>query len=104
LVRKLAHPFEEVFDVAEEEVVLIAVVGIEGGATDSGAVEDLLHGDGVEGLLLHELDKGVAEGVAGAANAAVGLGGGACWSGGSGFGGGVSGHAGLLCSVSVIRA
>lgn len=95
------HHFEEVFDVAEEEVVLIAEVGVEGGATDAGAVEDVLHGDGVEGLLLHELDEGVAEGVSGAADAAVGLGSGAGW---SGFGGCVSGHAGLLCSVSVIRA
>src|ERR1700679_2462292 len=33
-----AHHFEEVFDVAEEEVVLVAEVGVEGGATDSGAV------------------------------------------------------------------
>jgi len=45
--------FEEVFDVAEEEIVFVAVVGIEGGAADFCAVEDVLDGDGLEGLFVH---------------------------------------------------
>ena len=63
--------FEEVFDVAEEEIVLVAVVGIEGGAADFGAIEDVLHGDGFERLLVHEGDQGIAKIVARGANAAV---------------------------------
>src|SRR5580698_3434429 len=38
--------FEEVFDVAQEEIVLVAVVSVEGRAADFGAIEDLLDGDG----------------------------------------------------------
>lgn len=83
---KSAHQFEEVFDIAEEEVVFIPVVGVEGGAGDTGAVEHLLHSDGVEGLFAHERDEGVPEGVAGAKGAAVGLRDGAGWGGGCGFG------------------
>jgi hypothetical protein len=68
---KRAHGVEEIFDIAEEEVVFITEVGVESRATDVGAVEDLLDGDGIERLLLHELDEGVAESVAIAEDAAV---------------------------------
>jgi hypothetical protein len=63
--------FEEVFDVAEEEIIFVAVVGIEGGAADFGAIEDVLDGDGLEGLFVHEGDEGVAEVIARGANAAI---------------------------------
>ena len=63
--------FEEVFDVAEEEIVFVAVVGIEGGAADFGAIEDVLDGDGLERLFVHEGDQGVAEVIARSANATV---------------------------------
>jgi len=63
--------FEEVFDVAEEEVVFVAVVGVESGAADFGAVEDVLDGNGLERLFVHEGDQGVAEVIARGANASV---------------------------------
>ena len=63
--------FEEVFDVAEEEIILVAVVSVERGAADFGAVEDVLNRDGLKRPLLHECDEGVAESVACSANAAV---------------------------------
>ncbi len=62
---------EEVFDVAEEEIVLIGVVSVKSGTADFGAIEDVLDGDGFERLLLHECDESVAEAVACGANAAV---------------------------------
>lgn len=63
--------FEEVFDVAEKEVLFVAEMGVEGGAADAGAIEELLDGDVVEGLLLDETDERVAEDVAGAADTRV---------------------------------
>jgi len=63
--------FEEVFDVAEEEIVFVAVVGVESGAADFGAVEDMLDGDGLERLFVHEGDKGVAKVIARSKNAAI---------------------------------
>jgi hypothetical protein len=65
------HHFPEVFDVAEEKIVLIAVVGVKGRAADLGAVEDMLDGDGLEGLFVHEGDESIAEAIARGANAAV---------------------------------
>jgi len=63
--------FEEVLDVAEEEIVFVAVVGIESGAADFGAVEDVLDCNGLERLFVHEGDQGVAEIIARSANATV---------------------------------
>lgn len=63
--------FEEVFDIAEEEIVFVAVVGIESGAADFGAIEDMLDGDGLERLFVHEGDQGVAKIIPRSANAAV---------------------------------
>jgi len=63
--------FEEVFDVAEEEIVLIAVVGIKSRAADFGAVEDMLDGDGLERLFVHEGDESIAEAIASRTNATV---------------------------------
>ena len=41
-------------DAALEELVLVAVVLVEGGAPDVGATEDLLHDDVVVWFLVHE--------------------------------------------------
>jgi hypothetical protein len=65
------HQFPKVFYVAEEQIVLVAVVGVEGGAADFGAIEDVLDGDGLEWLFVHEGDQGVAKVIARGANAAV---------------------------------
>jgi hypothetical protein len=46
------HSFKEVVDVAEEEIVRVPKVGVEGGAAHSGAVENLLDADLLERLLL----------------------------------------------------
>ena len=62
---------EEIFDVAEEEIVLVAVVGVEGGAADFCAVKDVLDGDGLERFFMHEGDKSIAKDIAGGTNAAV---------------------------------
>ena len=55
---------EEIVDIAEEEVVLVTEVIVEGGAADAGTSENVLDGDGVERLFLHEGDERVAEGIA----------------------------------------
>jgi hypothetical protein len=65
------HHFPEVFDVAEEEVIFVTVVGVESGAADFGPIEDMLYGYGLEGLFVHEGNEGVTEAIAGGANAAV---------------------------------
>jgi hypothetical protein len=63
--------FEEFFDVAEEEIIFVAVVGIEGGAADLCAIEDVLDGDAFEWFFVHECDEGIAKAVTRGANAAV---------------------------------
>jgi len=65
------HHFEEIFDVAEEEIVFVAVVRIKGGSADFGAIEDALDGDAFEWLLVHERDEGISECVSRDANARV---------------------------------
>ena len=65
------HHFEKIFGVAEEEIVFIAVVRVKGGAADVGAIEDMLDGDGFEGLFVHERDECIAEGISCAANTRV---------------------------------
>jgi hypothetical protein len=50
------HHFPKIFDVAEEEIVLVAVVRVEGGAADVCAIEDMLDGYGFEGLFVHQGD------------------------------------------------
>lgn len=65
------NELEEIADVAEEEVILVAEMVVERGAANPGAIEDVLDGDGVEGLFLHEGDERVAEGIASAADAAI---------------------------------
>src|ERR1035441_8210975 len=67
------HCLEKLFEVAEEEVILVAVVGVKRGASDVSSVEDLLHCDRVEGLLLDQGKEGVAQCIAGAADTAVDL-------------------------------
>ncbi len=63
--------FEEVFNVAKEEIVLVAVVSVKSGATDFGAIQYVLDGDGLEGLFVHEGDQDIAKVIARGANAAV---------------------------------
>jgi len=65
------HHFEEFFDVAEEEIVFVAVVSVEGGAADFGTIEDVLDGDRFERFFVHEGDQGIAKAVTCGANAAV---------------------------------
>jgi len=63
--------FEEVLDVAEEEIVFVAVVRVEGGAADFCAVKDVLDGDGLERFFVHEGDESITKAIAGGTNAAV---------------------------------
>jgi hypothetical protein len=65
------HHLEEIFHVAEEEIVLTAEMIVESGAADARALKDVLDSDGVERLFLHEGDERVAESVAGLAHATV---------------------------------
>lgn len=65
--------FEEIFGVAEEEIVFVAVVRVEGGAANVGAIEDVLDGDGLERLVVHKRDDGIAESVPGGADADIHL-------------------------------
>jgi hypothetical protein len=65
------HHFEEIFDVAEEEIVFVAVVRVEGGAADLSAIEDVLNSDRFERFFMHERDECIAKAIAGGTNAAV---------------------------------
>jgi hypothetical protein len=67
------HVLEESFELAEEQVVLITEVQIEGGTADGGAVEDVLHGDIFNGSLVNQLEESHAEPVARAAGAGIGF-------------------------------
>src|ERR1043166_710393 len=67
------HPLEELVGVGGEEIVLVAVVLVEGRPADAGAVEHVLHRDRVERLLLHQLDQRGAERGAAAAHPGVDL-------------------------------
>jgi len=69
--KRRGHHFPEVFDIAEEEIVFVAVVGIESGAADFCAVEDVLNSDRLEGLFVHEGDESIAEAIACGANSAI---------------------------------
>ena len=64
---------EELFHVTHEKVFLVAIVRVESCATDAGAIEHLLHGDLVKILFMHERDKGIAQSVTRAQDAAVSL-------------------------------
>jgi hypothetical protein len=57
----VAHGFAEHFELAEEQVVDVALVKVEGGSADAGAVEDILYSDFADGLLEDEIEKCGAE-------------------------------------------
>lgn len=65
------HHFEEIFDVAEEEIVFVAVVRVEGGSADFGAIENVLDGDRFERLFVHQGNESIPKAIARGANAAV---------------------------------
>jgi hypothetical protein len=51
----------QLFVAAEQQIVLALVVGVERGAADVGAVEDVLHGDALVALLQGQLEQGPAQ-------------------------------------------
>lgn len=51
----------EVADDADQEVLLVAVVSVEGGPADVGALGDLLDRDRVEPPLQDQFDQGLAQ-------------------------------------------
>src|SRR6266404_686187 len=61
--KRRRREFEKFFHIAHEEIVLIAIVNIEGGASYSGAVEHILHSETVERPLLNQCDEGVAQSI-----------------------------------------
>lgn len=63
--------FEELFDVAEKQVLFVAIVGVESGAAHAGAVEKILNRDFIESFFLHECEESIAERVARAHNAGI---------------------------------
>ena len=64
---------EKIFDIAEEQIIFVAVVQVKSGTGNSGAVQYVLDGDFVEGFLLHERDQGIAEQVTGMQSATIGF-------------------------------
>src|SRR5438132_13935934 len=74
----------EIVDVADEEIVLVAVMHVERRAADAGTIENILHRDGVECLLQHQLDQSVAEAIASADGPSIEF----------------SGHQALPCPIS----
>jgi hypothetical protein len=68
---QVGHGFEEVLDIAEKEIVFIAIVGIKGRAANVGAIEHVLHGNGVERLLVYKFHERIAERVSRAPNATI---------------------------------
>src|SRR5207302_9556930 len=66
-----SYRLKKLIGVAEEEIILVAVVNIESGAADSRPIKHVLHRDRVKRLLLHENDQRVSQTVAGTQHAAV---------------------------------
>lgn len=64
-------PLKKVFDIAEKQIVLVAIMRIKGRAADTGAVENLLHRNIFERFLADQLDERIAQGVACAKNTPV---------------------------------
>ena len=54
------HSLEKVLGVAEEEIVLVAIMRVEGGAAHSGALKNILHGDVVEQFLHEQFHQRIA--------------------------------------------
>lgn len=64
---------KEIFHVAQEEIVLVAIVNVEGGAAHTGAIEHVLHRDVVETFLLQESDESIAKHIACSHDASISL-------------------------------
>jgi hypothetical protein len=58
------HHLEEIFGVAQEQIVRVAVMCVKRGTTDLGAVEYVLHADLGKRLLVNERHQSSAQGVA----------------------------------------
>ena len=56
-----AHGFQELFQLAEQQVVLVAEVKIKGGTADRGAVQHLLHRHLIDGLLNDQSHESTAQ-------------------------------------------
>src|SRR6266852_4475907 len=56
-----AHHFQELLELAEEQVIFVAVVKIKGGTTDRGAVQHFLHRHVIDRLLLDQRHQSTAE-------------------------------------------
>ena len=71
-LRRTRVEAQQVADAAVEQLVFVAVVGVERRASDVGAGEDLLHDDVVVRLLVHERREGAVQEGAGLLHAPVG--------------------------------
>ena len=67
------HPCPELFDVAHEQIVFVAIVSVKSRAADPGSVEHMLDGDGFERFFLHKLHQRIAQGIARVEHARVRL-------------------------------
>ena len=65
------HGLEKILQIAEKQVVFVAIVRVKRRASDVRAIKHLLDCDGVERLLLDQREQCIAQRVAGAANPAV---------------------------------
>src|SRR5262249_3288261 len=61
---RVSPHFQALLQLAEEQVVLVAVMKIESGAAHAGAIEHFLQRDLVDGLLLDQRDQRIAQPVA----------------------------------------
>jgi hypothetical protein len=70
-IQYAGHHFPEVLDIADKQIIFIAVVRIKGGPTYSGAIQHFLHGNRLEWPLMHQLNQRIAERVSGPERAPV---------------------------------
>ena len=71
ITERVAHGFKERLQLADEQVVFVAVVEVKGGAADARPVENVLYGDVVDGLLDDEVEQRGAQLQARAADAGI---------------------------------
>src|SRR5260370_32471294 len=69
----ICHHLKEVLNVAEEQVIFVAIVRIESRTANARPVQHVQHSDFLERFLVHQFDQGVAEHISRAADTAIGL-------------------------------
>src|SRR5205814_934379 len=65
------HSFEEIFGVAQKEIILITIVRVKGRAAHASAIENILHGDIIKRFLHEQVHQRIPESGASASHTSV---------------------------------